>query len=38
MNDDNNGLVFTIWIVIVLLVAVGLFGLIGPIVSDWILQ
>ena len=38
MNDDDNGLVFSVGVVIVLLVAVGLFGFIGPIVSDWILK
>lgn len=38
MNDDDNGLVFSVGVVIVLLVAVGVLGFIGPIVSDWILK
>jgi hypothetical protein len=38
MNDDDNGLVFSIGIVIALLVAVGVFGFIGPFISDWILK
>lgn len=37
-NDDDNGLVFSVGVVIVLLVAVGLFALIGPLLSDWILK
>ena len=37
-DDDDNGLVFSIGIVIVLLVAVGVFGFVGPLISDWILK
>lgn len=37
MNEEDDNLVFAAGIVIVLLFFIGIFGAIGPIISDWIL-
>jgi hypothetical protein len=38
MNEDDDNLYFAVGIVIVLMFLVGIFGAIGPFISDWILK
>lgn len=38
MNEDDDSLYFAVGIVIVLMFLVGIFGAIGPFISDWILK